>query len=184
MRRRRKLETTDPTEGCRDQDAQPVKAGDDQDAQPVKTADDQDVQPVKAGDDQNAQPAKAGDQRDAQPVKAADDQDLQPVKAGDDQDTQPARAADQGQPEKSGGDQNPTKAAAPAPHPTTPEQQKFEKDTAELLQLVQELKVEVEKAGSNTLSLAALRKADEIQRLAKNLKEKMKTEGQAFASKP
>ncbi len=60
----------------------------------------------------------------------------------------------------------------------------MEKDSATLLQLVQELKVEVEKAGSNTLSLAALRKADEIQRLAKNLKERMKEPGQAFQNKP
>ncbi len=64
--------------------------------------------------------------------------------------------------------------------PATPEQ----KDTAELLRLVQELKAEVEKAGSNTLSLAALRKADEIQRLVKSLKERMKEEGQGFVNKP
>jgi hypothetical protein len=44
--------------------------------------------------------------------------------------------------------------------------------------------VEVEKAGSNTLSLAALRKSDEIQRLAKNLKEKMKERGQIAQNKP
>ena len=69
----------------------------------------------------------------------------------------------------------------------TPEQvkqRKFDKDSAELLHLVQELKVEVEKAGANTLSLAALRKADEIQKLAKDLKERMKEQGQTFASKP
>jgi hypothetical protein len=60
----------------------------------------------------------------------------------------------------------------------------LEKDSATLLQLVQELKAEVEKAGSNTLSLAALRKADEIQRLAKNLKEKMKEQGQISQNKP
>jgi hypothetical protein len=52
------------------------------------------------------------------------------------------------------------------------------------LRLVQELKTEVEKAGNNTLSLAALRKADEIQRLVKNLKEKMKEEGQGLVNKP
>jgi hypothetical protein len=44
------------------------------------------------------------------------------------------------------------------------------------------LKAEVEKAGSNTLSLAALRKADEIQKLSKSLKERMK-EGLASQSK-
>ena len=44
--------------------------------------------------------------------------------------------------------------------------------------------MDVEKAGANTLSLDALRKADEIQKLAKDLKERMKEEGQTFASKP
>ena len=84
-----------------------------------------------------------------------------------------------------------TPAKAPehalTPSPATPEQaeqQQLEKDSATLLQLVQELKVEVEKAGSNTLSLGALRKADEIQRLAKNLKERMKEQGQTFQNKP
>ncbi len=61
-----------------------------------------------------------------------------------------------------------------APH-GTPEEQQLQKDTDRLLQLVQELKAEVEKAGSNTLSLAALRKADEVMKLSKNLKERMKS---------
>jgi hypothetical protein len=39
---------------------------------------------------------------------------------------------------------------------------------------VGELKIEVDKAGGNTLSLVAVRKADEIQKLSKNLKERMK----------
>jgi hypothetical protein len=68
-------------------------------------------------------------------------------------------------------------AAQPAPPPAPPAdpaQQQLEKDSAELLQLVQELKVEVDKAGSDTLSLAALRKADAVQKLAKNLKDRMK----------
>jgi hypothetical protein len=42
----------------------------------------------------------------------------------------------------------------------------------------------MDKAGSNTLSLAALRKADEVQRLAKALKERMKDRGQVIQSKP
>jgi hypothetical protein len=71
---------------------------------------------------------------------------------------------------------------APPPPPGTPEEQQLRKDSDHLLQLVQELKAEVEKAGSNTLSLAALRKADEIQKLSKSLKERMK-EGLASQSK-
>jgi hypothetical protein len=69
-------------------------------------------------------------------------------------------------------------AKAPAPPPPgSPEEQQLRKDSAYLLQLVQELKAEVEKAGNDTLSLAALRKADEIQKLSKSLKERMKEWG-------
>jgi hypothetical protein len=69
-------------------------------------------------------------------------------------------------------------AKPPAPpKPGTPEEQQLRKDSAYLLQLVQELKTEVEKAGSNTLSLAALRKADEIQKLSKSLRDRMKEFG-------
>jgi hypothetical protein len=75
----------------------------------------------------------------------------------------------------------------PKPEPArvagTPEQQQLEKDAATLLQLTEELKAEVEKAGSNTLSLAALRRADQVQKLSKDLKEKMKERGQAAVSK-
>jgi hypothetical protein len=69
------------------------------------------------------------------------------------------------------------------PPPGTPEEQQLRKDSAYLLQLVQELKVEVEKAGANTLSLAALRKADEIQKLSKSIKERMKEWGLVSQSK-
>jgi hypothetical protein len=71
--------------------------------------------------------------------------------------------------------------------PKTPDSgkhSKWDKETVQLLSLTQELKTEVEKAGANTLSLAALRKADEIQRVARDLREKMKVQGQAIASKP
>jgi hypothetical protein len=60
----------------------------------------------------------------------------------------------------------------------------MEQDTDQLLELSQDLKVEVNRAGNNTLSLAALRKADEIQRLVKSLKEQMKERGQIAVSKP
>jgi hypothetical protein len=80
-------------------------------------------------------------------------------------------------------DAPPAPSPPPAP-PADPAQQQLQKDTAELLQLVQDLKVEVDKAGSDTLSLAALRKADEIQKLAKNLKERMKERVPGTVSKP
>ncbi|MGB8539413.1 MAG: hypothetical protein WCD57_23520 [Acidobacteriaceae bacterium] len=72
-------------------------------------------------------------------------------------------------------------ALPPSPDPA---QRQMEKDTARLLQLVRELKVEVNKAGNNTLSLAALKKADEVQRLVKSLKEQMRERGQIVVSKP
>jgi hypothetical protein len=72
-------------------------------------------------------------------------------------------------------------AAAPPP-PAAPvgnaAQQQLQKETATLLQLAQDLKAEIEKAGSNTLSLVALRKADEIQKLSKNLRQAMKEQEQ------
>jgi hypothetical protein len=82
-------------------------------------------------------------------------------------------------------------AATPPPPPappvvplsSNPEQRQLQKDTAALLQLAQELKVEIEKAGSNTLSLAALRKVNEIQKLSVNLKERMKVQEQSFVGK-
>jgi hypothetical protein len=47
-------------------------------------------------------------------------------------------------------------------------------DSAELLKLATDLKAEVDKATKDTLSLAVIRKADEIERLARSVKEKMK----------
>jgi hypothetical protein len=76
------------------------------------------------------------------------------------------------------------KPAATLPPSTDPAQRQMEKDTAQLLQLVEELKVEVNRAGSNTLSVIAVRKADEIQRLVKSLKDQMKERGQIVVSKP
>jgi hypothetical protein len=76
-------------------------------------------------------------------------------------------------------------APAPTLPPSTdPAQRQMEKDTARLLQLVRELKLEVNKAGNNTLSVAAVQKADEIQRLVKSLKEQMRERGQVVVSKP
>jgi hypothetical protein len=47
-------------------------------------------------------------------------------------------------------------------------------DTANLLKLATDLKAEVEKTNKDTLSLTVIRKADEIERLAHSVKEKMK----------
>lgn len=47
-------------------------------------------------------------------------------------------------------------------------------DTAKLLSLANELKVDVDKSSKDTLSLDVIRKADEIEKLAHEVKEKMK----------
>ncbi len=47
-------------------------------------------------------------------------------------------------------------------------------DSEKLLKLATDLKAEVDKTTKDTLSLSVIRKADEIERLAHNLKQKMK----------
>ena len=47
-------------------------------------------------------------------------------------------------------------------------------DSAKLLKLATDLKTEVDKTTKDTLSLGVIRKADEIEKLAHNVKEKMK----------
>ena len=47
-------------------------------------------------------------------------------------------------------------------------------DTAKLLSLANELKADVDKSSKDTLSLDVVRKADEIEKLAREVKEKMK----------
>jgi hypothetical protein len=47
-------------------------------------------------------------------------------------------------------------------------------DTANLLKLANDLKTEVDKTSKDTLSLSVIRKAEEIERLAHAVKEKMK----------
>lgn len=49
-------------------------------------------------------------------------------------------------------------------------------DSAKLLKLATELKTAVDKSNKDTLSLEVIRKADEIERLAHTVKEKMKLE--------
>jgi hypothetical protein len=48
-------------------------------------------------------------------------------------------------------------------------------DTAKLLQLANELKVEMDKSSKDMLSLSVVRKAEEIEKLAHKLRERMKS---------
>ena len=52
----------------------------------------------------------------------------------------------------------------------------FVADSQKLYQLAQELKVEVAKSNKNTLSIAVTKKAEEIEKLAKSMKERMRKE--------
>jgi hypothetical protein len=53
-------------------------------------------------------------------------------------------------------------------------QQEIKKDTEKLLQLATELKQSVDKSNENTLSLDVIKKAEQIEKLAKVVKDKMK----------
>lgn len=53
-------------------------------------------------------------------------------------------------------------------------QAQLKRDTEHLLKLATELKEYVDKSNENTLSLEVIRKADEIERFAHSVKEKMK----------
>lgn len=53
-------------------------------------------------------------------------------------------------------------------------QQDIVKDTAKLLDLAQQLKDEVDKSRKDQMSVSVIKKAEEIEKLAKSVKEKMK----------
>ena len=53
-------------------------------------------------------------------------------------------------------------------------QEDIRKDTDKLFQLATELKAAVDKTNENVLSLDVIRKADEVEKLAKRVKNKMK----------
>lgn len=62
-----------------------------------------------------------------------------------------------------------------AKKPLTPEEQKradLRADTEKLYKLTQELKAEVEKSNKDTLSVSVVKKAQEVERLAKSIKER------------
>ena len=48
------------------------------------------------------------------------------------------------------------------------------RDTAKMAELTEQLKSYLEKAGNNTISVDALKKAEQIEKLAKSVKSKMK----------
>jgi hypothetical protein len=87
----------------------------------------------------------------------------------------PAPAADK---PAEGGSSKPAAShgeASPAKTPLTPEEKKradLLADTEKLYKLTQELKAEVAKSNKDTLSVPVVKKAQEIERLAKSIKER------------
>jgi uncharacterized protein YlxW (UPF0749 family) len=65
-------------------------------------------------------------------------------------------------------------AAQPAPQSASARQKKIAEDSAKLLQMANDLKAEVEKTSKDQMSLEVIRKADEIEKLAHDLKLRMK----------
>ena len=55
----------------------------------------------------------------------------------------------------------------------SPQQEQILADTQKLHRLSQELKAEVDKSSKDTLSLSVIRKAQEVEKLARSLKEEM-----------
>ena len=74
-----------------------------------------------------------------------------------------------------------TADSAPAPAETSANQQeqRTAKESADLLKLATELKTEVDKSTKDTLSLAVIRKADEIERIARGMKDRYRANGVA-----
>ncbi len=82
-------------------------------------------------------------------------------------------------PDKPGKFQSHDEPAKPERSETTnaTREKQIEIDTARLLELATQLKAEVDKTNKDTLSINVIRKAESIEKLAKVVKEKMKTIG-------
>jgi sRNA-binding protein len=66
-----------------------------------------------------------------------------------------------------------TNPIATMPPVTDPRQEQVAADTQKLLKLSQELKAEVAKSSKDTLSLTVIKKAEEVETLAKKLKDEL-----------
>jgi hypothetical protein len=86
-----------------------------------------------------------------------------------------AQSQTSAQPDRKPSDTSAQKQPEPS-KPMTPaeaRQAQLLADTQKLYQLTQELKAEVAKSNKDTLSIAVIKKAEEVEKLAKSLKEKM-----------
>jgi hypothetical protein len=62
----------------------------------------------------------------------------------------------------------------PAKTPMSPAQKELADDTAKLLTLANELKVEMDKSTKDTLSLSVVRKAEQVEKLAHKVRDEMR----------
>ena len=86
---------------------------------------------------------------------------------------------------QSGPQQNPAapktadSTQVPAQTPANDQELRAAKESADLLKLATDLKAEVNKSTKDTLSLAVIRKADEIERMARGMKDRYRANGAA-----
>jgi hypothetical protein len=64
---------------------------------------------------------------------------------------------------------------AKPPAPQTPQQKQLADDTEKLLVLANELKAEMDKSTKDTLSLSVIKKAEAVEKLARKVRDEMKT---------
>lgn len=64
--------------------------------------------------------------------------------------------------------------ASTAKPPMTPQQKQLADDTAKLLDMANELKVELDKSSKDTLSLSVIKKAQQVEKLAHKVRDEMK----------
>ena len=85
------------------------------------------------------------------------------------------RAADDQKPADTSAQQKPTEPAK-SMTPEEARQAQLLADTQRLYRLTQELKTEVDKSNKDTLSIQVIKKADEVEKLARSLKERMRAQ--------
>ncbi len=68
----------------------------------------------------------------------------------------------------------PTADAAKTATPQTPQQKQLADDTAKLLTLANELKIQLDESSKDTLSLSVIKKAEQVEKLAHKVRDEMK----------
>ena len=106
-------------------------------------------------------------------VAAHVQKDTSPEKSASEISDAQSPASTQSDPKASETEQKETEASKPMT-PADPGKAQLVADTQKLYQLTQELKAEVAKSNKDTLSIAVIKKAEEVEKLAKSLKERMR----------